>query len=114
MGKNILREHPVLAILKGGTVSGGTVEPDRTGGGFAGGQTAGQQSRHHTGQHIAAPTPGKTWIAGGVDADAAIRGGANVRCALIGQGVQASHHMERTHVKGMENTLELIKGYIGL
>ena len=50
----------------------------------------------------------------GSDAAAAIRGGANVRCALIGQGVQASHHMERTHVKGMENTLELIKGYIGL
>ena len=50
----------------------------------------------------------------GSDAAAAIRGGANVRCALIGQGVQASHHMERTHVRGMENTLELIKGYIGL
>ena len=50
----------------------------------------------------------------GSDGAAAIRGGANVRCALIGQGVQASHHMERTHVRGMENTLELIKGYIGL
>ena len=62
MGENILWEHPVLAFLAGGTVSGGTVEPDRTGGGFAGGQTAGQQSRHHTGQHIAAPTPGKTGI----------------------------------------------------
>ena len=40
MGENILREHPVLAFL---AVSGGTVEPDRTGGGFVGGQTAGQQ-----------------------------------------------------------------------
>lgn len=50
----------------------------------------------------------------GSDGAAAIRGGANVRCALIGQGVQASHHMERTHVRGMQNTLELIKGYIGL
>ena len=75
MGENILREHPVLAFLAGGTVSGGTVEPDRTGGGFAGGQTAGQQGRRHTGQHIAAPAPGKPGIAGGVDADAAIRGG---------------------------------------
>lgn len=50
----------------------------------------------------------------GSDGAAAIKGGANIRCALIGQGVQASHHMERTHVKGMEHTLELIKGYIGL
>ena len=50
----------------------------------------------------------------GSDGAAAIRGGANMRCALIGQGVQASHHMERTHVRGMQNTLELIKGYIGL
>lgn len=63
MGENILREHPVLAFLAGGTVSGGTMEPDRTGGGFAGGQTAGQQGRRHTGQHIAAPAPGKTGIA---------------------------------------------------
>ena len=62
MYENILREHPVLAFLAGGTVSGGTVEPDRTGGGFAGGQTAGQQGRRHTGQHIAAPAPGKTGI----------------------------------------------------
>ena len=51
MYENILREHPVFAFLAGGTVSGGTVEPDRTGGGFVGGQTAGQQGRRHTGQH---------------------------------------------------------------
>ena len=73
MYENILREHPVLAFLAGGTVSGGTVEPDRTGGGFAGGQTAGQQGRRHTGQHIAAPAPGKTGIAGGVEDDAFIQ-----------------------------------------
>ena len=47
LGENILREHPVFAFLAGGTVSGVTVEPDRTGGGFAGGQTAGQQGRRH-------------------------------------------------------------------
>lgn len=50
----------------------------------------------------------------GSDAAAATRGGYNVRCALIGQGVQASHHMERTHIKGMEQTLLLIEGYLGL
>jgi putative aminopeptidase FrvX len=50
----------------------------------------------------------------GSDAGAAIHGGNNVRGALIGQGVHASHGTERTHVKGLEQTLELIKGYINL
>lgn len=48
----------------------------------------------------------------GSDVSAALRGGNNIRGGLIGQGVQASHSMERTHEKGMENTLELLKGYL--
>ncbi len=50
----------------------------------------------------------------GSDVGAAIRGGHNIRGALIGQGVHASHGTERTHAKGIEQTLKLIKGYIGL
>lgn len=46
------------------------------------------------------------------DTAAAIRGGHNVRHALIGQGVQASHHMERTHIHGMMQTLRLVEAYI--
>ena len=34
----------------------------------------------------------------GSDVSAALRGGNNIRGALIGQGVNASHGMERTHV----------------
>lgn len=50
----------------------------------------------------------------GSDGSAALRGGNNIRCALIGQGVHASHSMERTHEEGLRNTLELVKAYIGL
>lgn len=50
----------------------------------------------------------------GSDVGAAIRGGSNIRGALIGQGVHASHGTERTHVRGLEQTLLLICGYIGL
>jgi putative aminopeptidase FrvX len=46
------------------------------------------------------------------DVGAAIRGGNDIRGALIGQGVHASHGTERTHVDGMEQTLKLIKAYI--
>ena len=48
----------------------------------------------------------------GSDVSAALRGGNNIRGALIGQGVHASHGMERTHVKGLENTLKLLEKYI--
>ena len=50
----------------------------------------------------------------GSDVGAAIRGGHNIRGALIGQGVHASHGTERTHVRGLEQTLRLIEGYIGM
>lgn len=45
------------------------------------------------------------------DVSAALRGGNHIKGALIGQGVHASHGVERTHRKGLEQTLELLKGY---
>lgn len=48
----------------------------------------------------------------GSDVSAALRGGNNIRGALIGQGVSASHGMERTHEKGLMATLELVKAYV--
>lgn len=49
----------------------------------------------------------------GSDADAALTAGRDVKHALIGQGVYASHGYERTHADGVKNTFELIKAYIG-
>ncbi|WP_297507482.1 M42 family metallopeptidase [Thermococcus sp.] len=49
----------------------------------------------------------------GSDGSAALRAGWDFRVALIGPGVHASHGMERTHVKGLLATKELIKAYIG-
>jgi putative aminopeptidase FrvX len=48
----------------------------------------------------------------GSDVSAALRGGNNIRGALIGQGIHASHGMERTHISALENTLNLIKSYV--
>lgn len=48
----------------------------------------------------------------GSDASAALRGGANIRAALIGPGVASSHGMERTHVDALENSFKLIAAYI--
>jgi putative aminopeptidase FrvX len=48
------------------------------------------------------------------DVSAALHGGNDISGALIGQGVHASHGMERTHKKGLENTLKLIKLYVDL
>lgn len=48
----------------------------------------------------------------GSDGTAALRGGNDIKTALIGSGIQASHGMERTHIKGLENTLKLILAYI--
>ena len=49
----------------------------------------------------------------GSDAEAGLRAGHDVRHGLIGAGVYASHGYERSHVKGMENTLKLLKAYLG-
>lgn len=47
------------------------------------------------------------------DATVAWRAGADVRAALIGPGVHASHGMERTHWEGLKNTLALCLLYLG-
>lgn len=48
----------------------------------------------------------------GSDVSAAMTGGNNIRGALIGPGVHASHGMERTHYQGIENTMKLVFAYI--
>ncbi|WP_282935437.1 M42 family metallopeptidase [Paenibacillus sp. RC67] len=48
----------------------------------------------------------------GSDASAALRGGSNIRAALIGPGVHASHSMERTHSEAIWNTIALLTGYV--
>ncbi len=48
----------------------------------------------------------------GSDVSAALKGGNNIRGALIGQGIHASHGMERTHRKALENTLKLLEAFI--
>ena len=48
----------------------------------------------------------------GSDASAALRAGSNIRAALIGPGVHASHALERTHLEGLENTAKLVFAYL--
>ena len=48
----------------------------------------------------------------GSDAGTALRAGADVRHALIGAGVYASHGYERSHRLGVENSLRLIEAYV--
>ncbi|MFP4979134.1 M42 family metallopeptidase [Paenibacillus sp. CN-4] len=48
----------------------------------------------------------------GSDASAALRGGNNIRAALIGPGVHASHAMERTHQEAVINTAKLLAAYV--
>ncbi len=48
----------------------------------------------------------------GSDATAALRAGHDIRCALIGPGVDASHSYERTHILGIENTFKLMLEYL--
>ena len=48
----------------------------------------------------------------GSDAGTALRAGSDVRHALIGAGVYASHGYERSHVKGVENSLRLIEAFV--
>lgn len=50
----------------------------------------------------------------GSDVGAAWRAGADAKGGLIGPGVHASHGMERTHVKGIQATIELLCAYLGL
>ena len=46
------------------------------------------------------------------DASAAWKAGRDIRAALIGPGVSASHGMERTHLDGMLATMALIVAYL--
>ncbi|WP_166241858.1 M42 family metallopeptidase [Paenibacillus turpanensis] len=48
----------------------------------------------------------------GSDASAALRGGNNIRAALIGPGVHASHAMERTHRDALHQTAALLAAYV--
>lgn len=48
----------------------------------------------------------------GSDASAALRAGYNVKAALVGPGVGASHGMERTHIKGLESATTLVFAYL--
>ncbi len=49
----------------------------------------------------------------GSDVGAAWSAGNDIKGALIGPGVHASHGMERTHYKGLENTIQLLLAYLG-
>ena len=46
------------------------------------------------------------------DVSAALRGGCDIRGALIGSGVCASHGMERTHIDGITNTYKLLVAFL--
>lgn len=48
----------------------------------------------------------------GSDASAALRGGRDIRAALIGPGVHASHSMERTHMDAVVHTAALLAAYL--
>lgn len=48
----------------------------------------------------------------GSDIGAALKGGNDIRGALIGPGVHASHGMERTHYEALENTIRLLVKYL--
>lgn len=48
----------------------------------------------------------------GSDVSAALRGGNDIRGALIGPGVASSHGMERSHIDALISTMTLIKEYM--
>ncbi len=48
----------------------------------------------------------------GSDVSAALKGGNDIRGALIGPGVHASHGMERTHVQALKQTVSLLVAYL--
>ena len=48
----------------------------------------------------------------GSDVSAALHGGNDIRGALVGPGVHASHGMERSHYEAFENTIKLVYLYI--
>jgi putative aminopeptidase FrvX len=41
-----------------------------------------------------------------------MRGGNNLRAAAFGMSVYCSHGMERTHITGVEHTINLLLAYV--
>lgn len=48
----------------------------------------------------------------GTDGTAAVRAGNDLRAAAFGMAVYCSHGMERTHLTGLENTMNLLLEYV--
>ncbi|CAM3719081.1 M42 family metallopeptidase [Erysipelothrix urinaevulpis] len=48
----------------------------------------------------------------GSDGSAALKAGNDIRVALIGPGVHASHSFERTHIEAIDNTIKLGIAYL--
>ncbi len=48
----------------------------------------------------------------GTDANAALRAGNNLRNGAFGMAVYCSHGMERTHINGLKNTVNLMLAYV--
>lgn len=48
----------------------------------------------------------------GTDGTAAMRAGNNLRAAAFGMAVYCSHGMERTHIDGLRNTMNLLLAYV--
>jgi len=48
----------------------------------------------------------------GSDAGVALHAGHDLRAGVIGPGVSASHGVERTHVKGLRATADLVEAYV--
>lgn len=48
----------------------------------------------------------------GTDGTAALKGGNNIRAAAFGMAVYCSHGMERTHLDGIDNTINLLLAYL--
>ena len=49
----------------------------------------------------------------GSDVNVSLKAGYDIRHALIGPGVYASHGYERSHVDGLKNTYDLLAAYLG-
>lgn len=48
----------------------------------------------------------------GTDGNASVRAGNNLRACAFGMAVYCSHGMERTHLTGLENTMNLLLAYV--
>ena len=48
----------------------------------------------------------------GTDGSAAMRAGNDLRAAAFGMAVYCSHGMERTHIEGLKNTMNLLLAYV--